>query len=189
MQMKMMRWAVIALVSVMVVGCASRDGRIHTPFTGVSVHKAYALAEADGWVRVDEAPGERMWVQRDILTPLNEKALTGATAQERMVAAAERVLLAQTTGKTDAQIVRAYNPTGKVVAQAGDGLLATALAGGLAWGVSEINNNGDNSGNSTVNNTVAPQDRHDVASATIGSVTAGDNSPVAVNVNISYASE
>ncbi len=145
----------MAAAALAATGCASRDGRMHTPMTGISVHRAYEAAEADGWVRIDEAGGTRVWVRAEQVAPLTRTAISAATAQERMLAAAERVLLAQTSGKTDAQIVSAYNPTGVTWARLGDGALATALAGGIVWGVSEIDasssSSSDGGGNTTFN--------------------------------------
>lgn len=187
--MNIIRSSILVLAIGLATGCASRDGKMHSPFTGVSVHKAYALAEADGWTRVDEANGSRVWVRTEILAPINQRLMAPGPAQDRLMAAFERVQIAQTMGKTDAQIIRAYNPTGTTIAQVGDGTLFSAIVGGIAYGIYALNEESDESDSRSTVTSTDSQDRHDANTSTLGPVTAGDNSPVNINVNVSNVSE
>ena len=175
---------VLALtVALAATGCASLDGQSHTPITGSSIHKAYRLAERDGWVRVEQAGGPRVWVRYASLAPLNAKVLMASTVQQRLDAEAARVALVDAIGKTDAQMQAAYNPGGIAWAKVGDGALLTALAGAATWGISEIVksvDSGDGGKDSASNGGMVENDRHDVGSTI--NVSTRDGSPVTITL-------
>lgn len=181
-----MKPAILAALALAASGCASMDGQMHSPITGASVHKAYRAAQADGWVRVDEAGGGRCWVRAEALAPINSKALAAPTLQARLDAEAQRVALAATVGKTDAQIASAYNASGIAWAKVGDASLAASLAGLAAWGVAQLNDNGggsDKAGDNWTendNHATTTTDRHDPAANV--NVSTRDGSPVSITI-------
>ncbi len=141
--------AVLAILglAVLATGCASAyDNARHWPITGVSVEKAYRLADSSGFRRVDIGGGEGRWVAQGQL------AAFGADAEAMMKTNGAALLdisikqreLARSVGMTDNQIVQQFNPTGKTLAQWGDALLASAVAAGAI--AVAVSNGGDDGG-------------------------------------------
>lgn len=136
----------ICVGAVLFSGCASTDGLIHTPLTGLSTEKAYRLAGEAGYLRQD---GRWMNVVQLEGLNLGPKALLALDGAALLDAQLKQAAVFRSLGRTDAQIVSAYNPGGVTLAKIGDGALATALAAGLTAGVAALAEDDGDGGNGT----------------------------------------
>lgn len=138
------RTLALAGIALAAAGCASMDGRTHTAIAGYSIHKAYRLAEASGWERID-TEGERHWVQTAALEAAGLTQLAeAAPGVDVLNAELRRTALAKTVGLTDRQIQQQFNSSGIMLAKIGDGLWMSLLTGGLVWAADQINGNDGN---------------------------------------------
>lgn len=130
-------------------GCASTDGLLHTPFTGAAVEKAYRLAGDGGYLRQQtEAGGRWMNIVQLEALGLGPKALLALDGPALLDAQLKQASVFRSVGRTDEQIVRAYNAGGVAWGKVGDGALFTALASGLVAGVAELTKDDDGGGTS-----------------------------------------
>lgn len=130
-------------------GCDSTDGEFHTPITGMSIEKAYRIAGEAGYMRQETKLGGRwMHVVQLEQLGLGPKALMELNGAPLLDAQLKQSAIFESLGRTDQQMIRAYNAAGVTWAKVGDGAIATAVMSGIVAGVMALNDDSGGGGSS-----------------------------------------